>query len=126
MFMKENNRISPSDLMVALQCLGFPINSDKDLAKNELTRQEFQTLVDGMNRNSDLLSQNSIIGAFATLDPHTTGYVNANEMRQILMSSSENMSPEDINDFFVIFPPDSRGQIPYKIFIDKLFARRDD
>ncbi|KAF9896862.1 hypothetical protein BX616_006622 [Lobosporangium transversale] len=63
-----------------------------------------------------------LIDGFKAFDPNNTGTISATELRHVLTSMGEVLSPEEIDAFLSGAVVDSNGNVNYEMFVKDLLA----
>lgn len=121
MFANEDQLLEGDNIKLALKCLGFVLKNTFDIPKTQLTFEDFKTLVTQLSFHPDIYNKENIDEAFKILDTENTGYVKAKDLRNLLLLEDGSMTESEINDFFVLFPPNAKGEISYKVLLEKLY-----
>ncbi|ORD94273.1 MLRV [Enterospora canceri] len=126
MFANEDQKILQRDIKTTLKCLGYVLKESHNVPNRNVSLEEFKQIVNDLKTSKEIYSKENIDEAFRSLDPNNSGYIKAKDLRMILLEGVEGMTNEEINDFFVIFPPNARGEVSYKVLIEKLYTNEDN
>ncbi|XP_066446113.1 myosin regulatory light chain 2, atrial isoform [Eleutherodactylus coqui] len=110
--------ISKSDLKETYVQLGKMNVSDEELegmlkeGKGPINFTVFLTLFGEKLNGTD--PEDSILAAFKLLDPNSTGNVQKDELKQLLMTQADKFTAEEVDQMFAVTPIDVAGNIDYK------------
>ncbi|OQS54188.1 MYL2 [Ecytonucleospora hepatopenaei] len=127
MYANESQLVDSSDIKVMLRCLGYVLSEKQDIPEKLFTLEEFSKFIEEIENkeyNKLIESKESILNVFKQLDTEDRGYVNAIELKKLLLENCKEMNEDEIVDFFTLFPPNSKGELCYKVLIEKLYAQQ--
>jgi len=116
LFSDSNNKLPANDILRALYCAGCIVNQDS-IEKCDMDYASFNELV----QKHLLCNREQMESLFRTFDPKDTGYIKANDLKNILMAGDSPLTDGEIKDFFERAAPNDEGMVCYTILIDHLY-----
>ena len=117
---EKDGKIQPEYLGTVIRCLGQnPTEAQIRDMKNEVDADrkggiefnEFLTMMQGKKDYID--SENEVMEAFRVFDKEGTGFVSAEELREVLTSLGEKLTQEEVEELFKEGNMNSNGMINY-------------
>ena len=117
---EEDGKISLKDLGTLLRSVGMnPTESElQDMIKQvdgerkgTIEFHEFLTMVEG--KKDYVESEDEVLAAFRVFDDEGTGFVSAEELREVLTSLGEKLTEEEVEELFSEGEIDADGLINY-------------
>ena len=117
---KEEGKIPKKDLGILLRSLGQnPTEAELQDMINEVDADrkgtiEFHEFLSMMERKKDYIeSEDEVLAAFRVFDGDGTGFVSADELREVLTSLGEKLTEEEVEELFSEGEIDANGFINY-------------
>ena len=117
---EDEGKISKKDLGILMRSLGQnPTEAELQDMINEVDADrkgtiEFHEFLSMMERKKDYIeSEDEVLAAFRVFDDDGTGYVSADELREVLTSLGEKLTDEEVEELFSEGEIDTDGLINY-------------
>lgn len=81
----------------------------------------FSTIMNGDMRSNDTIDD--LIKAFKVFDKNNTGYINQVELKHVMTTLGEVLTPDEVADMIKKSSPNSNGQINYLAFSKMIFEK---
>ena len=117
---EDEGTISKKDLGIVMRSLGQnPTEAELQDMINEVDADrkgtiEFHEFLSMMERKKDYIeSEDEVLAAFRVFDGDGTGFVSADELREVLTSLGEKLTEEEVEELFSEGEIDANGFINY-------------
>lgn len=84
--------------------------------------KDFVAMVKDIRATEGRPSLSAIEAAFRVFDPKGCGYLHRDELKRILTSFGEKLSPEEVDDLLSVADVDDQGRVYYGQFAKKLMT----
>ena len=119
--MEDEGKISKKDLGIVMRSLGQnPTEAELQDMINEVDADrkgtiEFHEFLSMMERKKDYIeSEDEVLAAFRVFDDDGTGFVSADELREVLTSLGEKLTDEEVEELFSEGEINADGLINYQ------------
>lgn len=118
MFADKNNRIPRESIAKSLRCAGYVID-EEFLDCDSVDLEGFRALAEKAEACG--FTREAIEACFRAFDPEETGYINAGDLKSILMSGDDALSASDVQSILDRFIPNDRGMVCYNLLLESLY-----